>query len=80
MPNVSQLAQAVLKLPLDERVRLAQELWASFQPAAAGNPVAETNDAFMAAEQRDAELDAGRVTGISHEQVMETARKSLRCE
>ncbi len=30
--------------------------------------------------RRDAVLDAGRVTGISHEHVMETARKSLRCE
>ena len=80
MTDLSQLTQAVLDLPLHERVRIAQELWASLQPNESGDVANETEDALSLADQRDAELDAGSVTGISHDQAMETARKSLGCK
>ncbi len=80
MANLSQLTQAVLDLPLHERVRVAQELWASLQPGGSEDVADETEDALRLADRRDAELDAGSVTGISHDQAMETARRSLGCE
>jgi hypothetical protein len=80
MADLSQLTQAALGLPLDQRIRLAQELWASLQPEEADGVAGEIRDASEEAERRDAELDSGSVTGISHEEAIETARKSLRCE
>jgi putative addiction module component (TIGR02574 family) len=76
MTDLSHLTQAILDLPLHERVRIAQELWASLQPND-GAVENETADALTLADRRDAELDAGSVDGISHQQAMDAARKSL---
>ena len=80
MTDLSQLTQAVLELPLHERARIAQELWASLQPTEGGNVAKEIEDALALAQRRDAELEADSLDGISHQRAIETARKSLGSE
>ena len=72
--STQQLIAEALTLPLAERVLLAQALWESID---AGLPEtderAETNEAI----QRDEELSSGKVTGRTHEEVMQAARRAL---
>jgi putative addiction module component (TIGR02574 family) len=59
------LASQVLALPPEQRVELAQRLWASVEGQL------EEHEAFFAElERRNAEMDAGTVRTYSHEEVM----------
>ena len=75
-----QLTQELLALPLSERVDLAQALWQSINEAPGLATADEEREAVALAKQRDAELASGAVNGRSHEQVMETARRTLACD
>ena len=64
-----------MALPLAERLSLAQVLWESID---AGLPDANERAAVNEAIQRDEELSSGRVTGRTHEEVIEAARLALK--
>lgn len=66
-----------MALPLAERVSLAQALWESID---AGLPDIDERSAVAQAIQRDEELSSGKVTGRTHEDVMQAARGALECD
>ena len=74
-----QLTQAVMALPLPERVSLAQDLWQSIDEGTVTSGPAEEPEALAEAQRRDAELSSGAVAGRTHEQVMETMRRAIEC-
>lgn len=74
-----QLTEAVMSLPLAERVSLAQDLWESIQGTSLSSARDEEQEALAEAQRRDAELSSGAVAGRTHEQVMETMRRAIGC-
>lgn len=72
--STEQLIADAMALPLSERVSLAQALWESID---AGLPDADERAAVAEAIRRDQELSSGRVTGRTHEEVMQAARRAL---
>lgn len=69
------LESKLMDLPAGERARLAERLIASLDPES--DPDAESLW-IQEAERRLDELESGRVTGISADQVFEKARSTLR--
>lgn len=69
-----QLTSEAMALPLSERVSLAQALWNSIH---AGLAESDGDDAVREALRRDEELSSGKVTGRTHKDVMEAARRAL---
>jgi len=63
-----------MALPLAERVSLAQVLWESID---SGLPDTDERAAVIDAIRRDEELSSGKVTGRTHEEVMQAARRTL---
>ncbi len=81
MTDIRQLTADALALPLEERLRLAQKLWASCpQSDSKGPETGDAREAIDIALERDRELEVGSVQAVSHEDVMQQARKSLGCE
>ena len=79
VPLQIQLLQSVIincdvVLPLAERVSLAQALWESID---AELPDVDEHAAIAESIRRDEELSSGAVTGRSHEEVMDAARRAL---
>jgi putative addiction module component (TIGR02574 family) len=72
--STEQLIAEAMTLPLAERISLAQALWESID---AGLPDSEERAAVNEAMQRDNELSSGKVTGRTHEEVMQAARRAL---
>ncbi|MFY9620057.1 MAG: addiction module protein [Pyrinomonadaceae bacterium] len=72
--TTEQLIAHAMALPPAERVSLAQALWESVD---AGLPDTHERGAVNEAIQRDRELASGKVTGHTHEEVMEAARQAL---
>jgi putative addiction module component (TIGR02574 family) len=66
-----------MALPLSERVLLAQALWESIDE---GLTEADERAAVAEAIRRDKELSSGLVTGRTHEEVMQAARRALESE
>jgi putative addiction module component (TIGR02574 family) len=62
-----------MALPLAERVSLAQALWESIDAGLPPEERAAVNEAI----QRDEELSSGKVTGRTHEEVMQAARRAV---
>ena len=75
--STEQLIADAMALPLAERVSLAQALWESID---AGFPDTEERAAVNEAIKRDEELSLGKVTGRTHEEVMQAARRALECD
>ena len=75
--TTEQLIADAMALPLAERVSLAQALWESID---AGLPDTEERAAVNEAIRRDEELSSGKVTGRTHEEVMQAARRALECD
>lgn len=73
--NGPTLTRQVLDLPLAERVRMAQDLWASID-----SQLADTSprDAALVARERDAEFETGDVQALSHDEVLKAARRRIR--
>jgi putative addiction module component (TIGR02574 family) len=69
--TTEELISDAIALPLAERVSLAQALWESID---AGLPESDEAEATREAIQRDEELSSGKVTGLTHAEVMEAAR------
>lgn len=72
--STEQLTSEAMALPLPERVSLAQALWQSIDEGLQDN---EEGLAVQEAIRRDQELSSGTVTGRSHEEVMNSARRAL---
>lgn len=75
--TTEELIADAMALPLAERVLLAQALWESIN---AGLPDTDERAAVTEAVQRDEELSSGKVTGRTHEEVMQAARRALECD
>ena len=75
--TTEQLIAGAMSLPLSERVSLAQALWESID---AGLPDTGERTAVAEAIRRDGELSSGKVTGRTHEEVMQSARRALECD
>jgi putative addiction module component (TIGR02574 family) len=75
--STEQLKQEVMSLPISEKVLLAQALWESINTG-----LLDTNEqaAVREAARRDQELSSGTVSGRSHEEVMQAARRVLGCD
>jgi putative addiction module component (TIGR02574 family) len=76
--STEQLRQELMALPLSERIEVAQSLWQSIHEEMGPGPETEEREAVLNARHRDQELTSGSVSGRTHEQVMEAARKTLR--
>ena len=65
-----------MELPLPERVSLAQALWQSIDA-----DLADTDESVALREAigRDQEFSSGVVRGRTHEEVMQAARRAIRC-
>jgi putative addiction module component (TIGR02574 family) len=72
--STEQLIAEAMSLPLAERVSLAQALWESID---AGLPDTDELAAVKEVIRRDEELNAGKVTGRTHEEVMQAARRAV---
>lgn len=73
--SIEQIAPEALKLPARERALLAASLWESI-----GDPFElprgmDDEEAIALAESRDRDLESGRVTAVSHEQLMRRLRQ-----
>ena len=75
--STEQLKQEVMSLPIAEKVLLAQALWKSIN---AGLVDTDEKAALREAAQRDRELSSGTISGRSHEEVMQAARRALGCD
>ena len=68
--TIDQLEQAVLKLPAQERARLAERIIASLDREAEIE-----REWLLEVKRRDAELDAGSVSAIPMEDALSTVRE-----
>jgi hypothetical protein len=66
-----------MSLPLAERMSLAQALWESID---AGLADTDKSLAVREAIRRDQELSSETVSGRTHEQVIQTARRAIGCD
>ncbi|MEO6812059.1 MAG: addiction module protein [Isosphaeraceae bacterium] len=71
------LTEQAMGLPLAERVDLAEALWQSIGEGLRAGGEAE---AIEQAARRDAELTSGAVSGRTHEEVMQAARRAIGCD
>ena len=78
--EVTQLTTLALSLPIEDRILLAQQLWDSLGKTPASSIENEGAAAVKEAQQRDEEIESGSCETVSHEQVMQNARKKLQCE
>ena len=75
--TTEQLIADAMALPLAERISLAQALWESID---AGLVESDEHSAVVEAVERDDELSSGKVMGRTHEEVMQSARRALKCD
>lgn len=72
----------LLQLPTPQRIAVAMALWDSIVEADKPiRPDVEDEEAFFEElMRRDAEMEAGEVVELSHEEVMADLRKELECD
>jgi putative addiction module component (TIGR02574 family) len=75
--TTEELIADAMALPLAERISLAQALWESIN---AGLVDTDERSAIAEAVQRDEELSSGKVNGRTHAEVMQSARRALKCD
>ena len=71
-PNLDGLITQALALPPEQRIELAEKLWASVEE----NPDLD-EELFAEIDRRDAEMQSGASQTFSHEEVMRDAKKAL---
>ena len=79
---MTQAAEDILKrameLPPEDRLTVAQGLWDSVDPLR--QPTLLIDQGLMAEiDRRDAEMDNGQVTPLTHDELMASVRKALEC-
>jgi hypothetical protein len=75
--STQKLTTEAMALPLADRVSLAQALWESIDAAL---PETSEDVALSTALRRDQELSSGSAVARTHEEVMQTARRSIGCD
>jgi putative addiction module component (TIGR02574 family) len=73
--SIDQIAPEAMRLPVSERALLAASLWESI-----GDPFELPGDyddeaALNLAEERDQEIESGRVEAVSHQDLMQRLRQ-----
>ena len=71
--TIEQLVPEALKLPSRERALLAASLWESLDDPNDLGSMSES-EAVRLAWQRDAEIESGRTTPLTHAELMERLR------
>jgi putative addiction module component (TIGR02574 family) len=72
--SIDQIAPEALRLPIRERALLAASLWESVEDPYVLAADRSDDDAITLALARDAELESGMVTPLSHEELMTRLR------
>lgn len=72
--SLDEIAPAALRLPAKERALLAASLWESIEDPYALTIDQSDEDAIALALARDAELESGKVTPLSHSELMTRLR------
>lgn len=72
-----EIVERAMELPLRERVLLAEQLWQSIGPELERDG---TREAIETAKRRDLEMTSGQVEGLTHDEVMESARRAIGCD
>lgn len=73
--NIDQIAPEALKLPARERALLAASLWESIEDPYELSVGFDDGAALALAEERDREIEGGKVTAVSHEDLMRRLRQ-----
>jgi hypothetical protein len=73
--NIDQIAPEALKLPTRERALLAASLWESIKDPFEISVDFDDEAALNLAEERDREIDGGKVVAISHQELMRRLRQ-----
>jgi hypothetical protein len=73
--SIDQIAPEALRLPTRERALLAASLWESVEDPYVLAADRSDEDAITLALARDAELESGMVTPLSHEELMTRLRR-----
>ena len=73
--SIDQIAPEALKLPTRERALLAASLWESIEDPFELNVCSDDEAALKLAEERDQEIDSGRVQVLSHQDLMQRLRQ-----
>lgn len=72
--SIDQIAPEALRLPARERAMLAATLWESIEDPFELSVGLDDEAALILAEQRDHEIEIGKVTAIPHEELMQRLR------
>lgn len=72
--NIEKIAPEALKLPLPQRVQLAASLWDSIEDPYLQEFDLSDEEAIDLAITRDAEIESGQATPISHADLMQKLR------
>jgi len=73
--SIDEIAPEALKLPARERALLAASLWESIEDPFELSVGLDDEAAVILAEERDHEIESGKVTAISHEELIHRLRK-----
>lgn len=73
--SIDEIAPEALKLPARERALLAASLWESIEDPFELSVGLDDEAALILAEERDREIESGKVTAISHEELMHRLRQ-----
>ena len=73
--TIDRIAPEALKLPLEDRVQLAASLWESIGDPYSLSADQDDEDAIVLALARDAEIESGEASPLSHSDLMERLRK-----
>jgi hypothetical protein len=72
--SLDQIAPVALRLPPEERALLAASLWESIEDPYSLAIDQSDEDALTLAQARDTELEAGKVSFLSHSELMTRLR------
>jgi hypothetical protein len=73
--STEQLKEEIMSLPISEKVLLAQALWENINT---GLLDPDEKAALREAAQGDQKLSSGTISGRSHEEVMQAARRTVK--
>jgi putative addiction module component (TIGR02574 family) len=72
--SIDQIAPEALKLPMRERALLAASLWESIDDPFELSVDLDDEAALILADKRDQEIESGKVTPLSHQELMQRLR------
>ncbi|RLD53728.1 MAG: hypothetical protein DRJ05_15955 [Bacteroidetes bacterium] len=73
--NINKIADVALQLNPHDRAFLAQTIWESLdEPFVVASDISEKETIAMA-KQRDAEIEQGHITPLTHKELMDRLRK-----